>query len=673
MNSDSEVASVRIGVLGSFKLWVDGEEIVVPRAQVRIVLARLAITTGRVSVKALTDLLWGDDLLWVDDRPKNERAALRTVLSRCRDALGAEAQLLTSEHDSFELDVGSDLTEFEFLTLSEHENSENQIAALEKALTLIRGLPFSGFDDVPWFSRREVDAREALRRAEQNLVGLYGAAGKDEDAVKLGRRLLQENPVDEDLAVLVAISLSQLGRRTEAIGQLDLTRRALRDKGLEPAARHRQVEADILRGGLDLGRSVVIEPETSVSRGFVGRKAELRQLVDAGDINFTVVLGEAGIGKTELLNEYQRATSASGGTVIFVTASSSPKRPNETIGLLFEKLLDAGMQPRPEHAGAVSMLVPQRLEDPGSRPASRDALIASSVDFIRTACLDLGAVIVIDDAQWLDAASKLAIERLVESQSCRVVVSSRLGLSRELLERAGRGGADTIQRAPLSASASGEFVSQELGHVDATIVGDLHHRSGGNPLFLRLLIDLSLDEVDYDAALPPVVLLAVQRRLDSLSQEGRRVLQVASVFGQDFLLSALEEVVPLPVTGIGEAVRMGLVVESQTEAAYSFSHALVAEGAYQLLSNGERVALHDEVGRALERAGGSSTLVWPHCREAAELDLNRAVEMAGSASEVYLGSYDWDAARDCTAWAIEALAEQPGEPAHGLLIAQARA
>lgn len=77
---------------------------------------------------------------------------------------------------------------------------------------------------------------------------------------------------------------------------------------------------------------------------------------------------------------------------------------------------------------------------------------------------------------------------------------------------------------------------------------------------------------------------------------------------------------------------------------YRFAHVLVAEAAYQLLADGSRLELHDEIGRLLEESGASAAEYAMHCGEAAVLDPTRAVQSHLFAAQEFATSFDWDTA-----------------------------
>jgi hypothetical protein len=83
---------------------------------------------------------------------------------------------------------------------------------------------------------------------------------------------------------------------------------------------------------------------------------------------------------------------------------------------------------------------------------------------------------------------------------------------------------------------------------------------------------------------------------------------VAAVIGRDFDASLHERVVGLGedeyLNALDEALSTGLVVETGSDASYSFSHALIRETLYEGMSAARRARIHRRVGEALEAGRG---------------------------------------------------------------------
>ena len=131
-------------------------------------------------------------------------------------------------------------------------------------------------------------------------------------------------------------------------------------------------------------------------------------------------------------------------------------------------------------------------------------------------------------------------------------------------------------------------------------------RAGGNPLFLRGLLQASIagDAVD---ALPDTVEALITSELDRLPAPERTALRYASVLGMRVGRPALRALLgsrPLPA-GPDAEQRMAAFLRPDGDA-FRFVHQLVRDTAYETLPFRTRRALHGAAGELLEAAGGGA-------------------------------------------------------------------
>src|SRR5262249_1547994 len=123
-------------------------------------------------------------------------------------------------------------------------------------------------------------------------------------------------------------------------------------------------------------------------------------------------------------------------------------------------------------------------------------------------------------------------------------------------------------------------------------------------------------------ALPDSVIGMVQARLDAEGPEARRVLRAASVFGERFSQGGVAALLggEAEIPHVGEGLRLLSTRAVGTRAAgperrggvmaleSTFSHALVREAAYSMLTRDDRVLGHRLAGDWLEGAGASEAM-----------------------------------------------------------------
>ncbi|WP_436952359.1 BTAD domain-containing putative transcriptional regulator [Streptomyces sp. SudanB182_2057] len=314
----------------------------------RAVLGLLLIRLGQVvPADQLIDELWGDSL------PRRPQATLQTYLSHLRRVLTgrhgpiaplryqAPGYVLTVEPDTF------DLSRFESLVSQGQRHAadsrlQDARDAFDKALRLWRADPF--LDLAAYTPLAEEAARLSLLRttavaAQADTLLELGEAGV---AVALLRREVSLQPIDERLVGSLMTGLYRLGRQAEALQLYDRTRAYLAEElGVAPARELQRVHLALLRHELDDRTSAPAAVEVRVRPGTVAeREAEgpapadgpaadpedgqrgtapaawsafpcrgdaldtLRSSITGalrGSGHTTAVVGEAGVGKTELV------------------------------------------------------------------------------------------------------------------------------------------------------------------------------------------------------------------------------------------------------------------------------------------------------------------------------------------------------------------------------------
>ncbi len=382
------------------------------------------------------------------------------------------------------------------------------------------------------------------------------------------------------------------------------------------------------------------------AQALVGRRSELGQLrailnacVD-GTGTAVLIRGEAGIGKTRLLDEVQAIATLSGMTCTggfvldFGTARGHGAVRTVVAGLLgigpgaaidaveaaIETLLhEAKLQPDDTlflkdllelpHDDATRKLY--EAMDAAARTSGKERVVAA---LVKSAAECGPLLITVEDIHWADPETLgllATIARATASSRAVLVMTTRIEgdkLDASWRAMAGGGAVVTIDLSPLSAQ---DALSIARRFIDASAFADqCVERAGGNPLFLEQLLRGAGDLTD--GRLPPSIQSVVLARTDLLSTEDRRAIQAASVLGQRFKLSQLRTLLQDPNYVCDTLVRNVLL--RPVPDGLLFAHALVREGVYSSLTNARRRELHaaaaaifadDPVLRAehLDRAG----------------------------------------------------------------------
>jgi len=389
------------------------------------------------------------------------------------------------------------------------------------------------------------------------------------------------------------------------------------------------------------------------SRRIVGRDREqglFRAHLDAaieGSGGLVLVSGEAGIGKTTLIQEF--AAQARERGVLVLSGGCYDLTTTPPYGPWNEALLSY----RP---GEGQPSVPpsfDNLAEPGGA-ASQAAMFANLRQFVSELSRAQPLIIILEDLHWSDQVS-LELLRYLSRNLVEIAllivgtyrddeITRRHDLYQLLPVLVRESRAERIHLNPLDSSAIQDLIRNryDLGDTDTERLTDhLIQRSEGNPLFAgeilysledaRLLhhsdagwIVANLDQ----ARLPSLLKQLIENRISQLSPVTRGALQVAAVIGHEIPLELWQEVASLRGMEldqvIAESLESSLLEETQDRAGLQFRHALLRETLYDSLILSRRRTLHGEVGQALAKASNPDPdAVAHHFHQAGD---SRAVE-----------------------------------------------
>ncbi|MGE3634478.1 MAG: protein kinase [Sandaracinaceae bacterium] len=541
------------------------------------------------------------------------------------------------------------------------------------------GAPIAHADERGRALAAALDARDALVGVSGTAVRVGVAEGRAV-AGGAGRRYLVVGPALEHASRLCALA---------PLGEVSVER-ALLEPDLASTARDPSSDE----------RSVTLRRARTTSRvtrpaelPFVGRAAELATL-DAelaacrrlGTAHIAVIAGEAGIGKTRLLDELQRRLIAV-GTRVARAAVRDLDLGEDLVRQLVRTLLDVpdGIEDPAAHLEARlsdSTLEPSQwaflfhfLGIPFSRPMQRvydamspEARRASYRDMLDGLLASETArgplVLMIEDMHQASAASIEAVEQL--SGMCRsrpvlLVITTRVeGEARWQAWLSGQ----TVVRLELEPLAAGDatMLATALGG-DAERRARVIERAGGHPLFLTEMLRGAVGE-EEQGELPETIHELVHSRLDRLPEGDRAAVQVAAVLGLTASLQVLRDLLEDPRYDASRPIAFRLL--RPTGDGWAFTHALVRDAVYGALVEERRRALHLRCAERLADAPGLA---------AAHLERGGA---AVEASEAYLRAAGEALAHDryeeALAHASRArrLAEPASSTSRGALLLRAR-
>jgi tetratricopeptide (TPR) repeat protein len=172
----------------------------------------------------------------------------------------------------------------------------------------------------------------------------------------------------------------------------------------------------------------------------------------------------------------------------------------------------------------------------------------------------------------------------------------------------------TLRPDPLGTDAAAALVhaATEASPLSPHEIEALTNRAGGNPLFLRELVEAARTGQRVEE-LPGSVEAAVTARIDQLPPDDRALLRRLAVLGETFSEDLLPAVLGEDVGGAEAQRRLEGFVTAGRPAVLRFRHALIRDAAYEGLPYRTRRDLHARVGEAIERAS------YPNLDEHAEV------------------------------------------------------
>lgn len=374
---------------------------------------------------------------------------------------------------------------------------------------------------------------------------------------------------------------------------------------------------------------------------FVGRNNEFNQLMEAwqlackGDSKPVILLGNAGIGKTELITEFCKQIKQTDALVFqgrfyrtpgirsfhivigdlknfFTRLQATPERLSELLGDKAETIM--------QHLNKIwqtGKLVDNLTStDPETQLSYFSLLSQAFVMMSRRQPV----LLVLDDLNWADESAKDLFDYLTRSlakEKILIVASTRLTGETDNFQqwlKACQRRCNTIVLNPFNKQQAYEmleaiFVQPTFTeHQFSTLLND----SGGNPYFLieHLKFLLSEEKIkfngdswicqDFKDQIPSTLVDLIDLTLESLPTETKQAFSVAAVIGEDFEASTLQSIMKLEDDSLQDIIQKGIdngffrqIPESDR---YDFSNATIRRIFYEKLNKRIRRRTHRNIG-----------------------------------------------------------------------------
>ncbi|CAN5628991.1 AAA family ATPase [soil metagenome] len=424
--------------------------------------------------------------------------------------------------------------------------------------------------------------------------------------------------------------------------------------------------------------------ERPVIYGRDRERARLRELLNdaiAGHGSLVLISGEAGIGKTTLVDDLIQEARERDCLVLaggcYDLTTTPPYGP--WVEALRSYRQNDGLPPLPAWFGN-----PKVLEQVGSQVA----LFEETRQFLTAVASHLPLVVVLEDLHWSDGASLEALRylaRQLSDDAILLVVTYRDDeLTRRhelyqllpLLVRESR--PERIHLTRLDDLATIHLIQgrYELPAAEASqLAGYIQERSEGNPLFASELLggledDGTLRRTERgwhvgalaERSVPPLLQQVIEGRLHRLDQDTREFLELAAVIGHDVLIDLWQQVSGRASVDLNAAIVSALeakiLEESADGASVAFRHALIREALYLGIAPLDRRDRHRQVADVLiGQPGADPDAVVTHLEHAFDA---RALEWLVTAGDRAMQSFAWEVAIERYERALELLERQGG-------------
>jgi class 3 adenylate cyclase len=369
----------------------------------------------------------------------------------------------------------------------------------------------------------------------------------------------------------------------------------------------------------------------------VGREEEIAMLIRRwerarqGDGQLVLIVGEPGLGKSRLIEEFHARLRETPHTWVEWSCSqllqNTPLHPiaewgrerfggaevpaEQRLPDLESSLTQVKLDPSENTALLAPLLdIPLPTERANALPPEelRRRQLAALTNWVMAGARVQPVVLAVEDLHWADPTT-LDVLRGIAERGARsplyVLITARPEFRPGWGMRSHHG---TISLAPLDHEQVRHMVSELAARhaLPKDVIEGVTERSGGVPLFVEEVTRLLLERGEQGGiqAIPPTLQQSLAARLDRLGP-AREVAQIGSVIGRGFSYGLLRDVAGIENAPLQAALErladadIVLVQGAPPESDYRFKHALIQDAAYENLLKSRRLVLHRRVAEIL--------------------------------------------------------------------------
>jgi class 3 adenylate cyclase/tetratricopeptide (TPR) repeat protein len=406
----------------------------------------------------------------------------------------------------------------------------------------------------------------------------------------------------------------------------------------------------------------------------IGRDEEIAMLLRRwerarrGEGQFVQIVGEPGLGKSRLIEEFHTRLADTPHTWVEWSSSqllqNTPLHPIADWGR--QRFGGADVAPERRLAELESTLAQVKLD-----PAEYVPLLASLVDiplplerasalapeelrrrqmaallaWVMAGARTQPVVLAFEDLHWADPTTLDVLRGFAERGALAPLMVGATARPEFRAPWGARSHHGSITLAPLDRTQVRQMVGElaQRHALSSEVIEGVSERTGGVPLFIEEVTRLLLERGEQGGAqaIPPTLQQSLTARLDRLGS-AREVAMIGAVLGRGFSYPLLREVVGMEDAPLHEALEklaeadILLVEGLPPDAEYRFKHALIQDAAYENLLKSRRQALHRRAAETLrdqfpDRAAAQPEVLAHHFTQSGLTDA--AIEYWGLAGD----------------------------------------
>jgi DNA-binding SARP family transcriptional activator len=753
------MTGLKLYVLGSPRLELNDRPVEFERRKALALLIYLALTAQPLRRDTLAALFWPE----LDQT--SARAALRRTLfslSKCLPEgllhTDRESIQLAETQKNLHLWLDADLFHRLLDDWKHHGHPKSEtcsacLISLAEAASLYRGDFLAGFSlrDAPDFDQWQLFQAETFQRelgeALEHLVDGHSAQREFGLAIKYVRRRIALDPFHEPAHCQLMCLYAWSGQRQAALRQYSECARLLeRELGVIPQPPTTQLYQAIKNNrlpplpertshvlaptfGLEkIAHSQVRDRDhphleaaspsftmlNRIVRGnLIGREKELALLNDLwkktldGEAQSLLVSGEAGVGKTRLVQELTHVAEKSGAVVLTGQCDAMESLPFAPIAQVIRTAFDRpDLDPAEMPAYILSDLLafapqlrPRYAQIPHNSPLDplfeRHRQFDSFTFWFEILAQSQPILLLIEDIHWADSETVALLRHLAvqikDSQLMLVLTYREKEVelmedhgSQELLLELNRLRTTSILKlSRLDREATRQLLATMLATVEISdeFLDRIYEQTEGNPFYVeevcKALIATgklyhsggSWRRIDIqDIQIPETIRAAIQSRLRKVSVKIQEMLQAAAILGREFEFATLQKLTAWEeealIRALEDAQNFQILEEVQRSGAirFAFVHALIPFALRESLSGLRVQLLHRRAARIFEDQHSDDYEALSHHYTAAG-DWEAAIRYNLLAAQRAVSLYAYDSAIQKFQTALQLLGmtkEQPG-------------